>query len=118
MNDYDGAVVDQYMRSVLEQDLSPIEVDNSLTILSTLLSVSPGYFPPGRTFIRIDRQSLKFHPEIVRTRGIRIVVFKDGEEQRTMYIPRHNLTDLETAMDAMFFVLKNGHLMSEDDYEA
>lgn len=118
MNSYDKSVVDQYIRSVLEQDLEADEVGNALTLLSTLTTVASDNFPPGNTFIRVERHSIKFHPEIVRTRGVIISVIRDGEEKRTLHIPRPNLSHLETAMDAMFFVLKNGHLMDDDDYEA
>lgn len=118
MNSYDGSVVDQYMRSVLAQDLNDDEIDNAMTLLSTLTTVAAEHFPPEHTVIRVHRVQLKFHPEIVKAQGVIVSVLKDGDEKRTLHIPRPNLSDLETAMDAMFFVLRNGHLMSDDDYEA
>lgn len=118
MNSYDAETVDHYVRSVLAQDLNDDEIDNALSLLSTLTSIASANFPPSQTFIKVDRRALKFNPDIVKARGVIISVLRNGEEKRTLHIPRNNLADLETAMDAMFFVLKNGHLMDDDDYEA
>ncbi len=118
MNSYAAETVDHYVRTVLAQDLNDDEIDNALSLLSTLTSIASTNFPPGQTFIKVDRRALKFNPDIVKARGVIISVLRDGDEKRTLHIPRNNLADLETAMDAMFFVLKNGHLMDDDDYEA
>lgn len=118
MSTYDGAAVDQYMRSVLSQDLNDNEISNALSLLDTLTSMASANFPPSNTFIKVERRAMKFNPDVIKARGVVISVIRDGEEKRTLHIPRNNLTDLETAMDAMFFVLKNGHLMDDDDYEA
>lgn len=118
MNSYDGSAVDQYMRSVLAQDLNDNEIDNALSLLGTLTTLASANFPPDCTFIKVERRSMKFNPDLVKARGVVISVIRDGDEKRTLHIPRNNLSDLETAMDAMFFVLKNGHLMDDDDYEA
>lgn len=106
------------MRAVLGQDLNDDEVDNAMTLLSTLTTVAGSSFPPENTTIRVDRIQLKFHPEIVKAQGVLITVMDGKDEKRKLFIPRPNLNNLQTAMEAMFFVLKNGHLMDDDDYEA
>ena len=113
MQNYSGTAVDQYMRVVLEQDLSPDQTDNALTLLTTLTSLASPQFPHEKTFIRVNKTRLLFHPETVRVRGITLFTLKEDGTERAVSIPKDDLRNIKTAMASLFAILGDG--LSLDD---
>jgi hypothetical protein len=92
---YTPHATDQYMRSVLIDELSDDEADNALTALSTLTSLFPGLFPFERTFARPDH-----NPTVRGPAGVRFVVFGDNGVERMVQIPREDLSSVAEAVEA------------------
>lgn len=89
MNDYIPHGVDQYMLSVLTDELTIDEADNVLTALTALTTFSPELFPFNRTFVRPDHQR-----DGDGAVGVRFIVYGPGGVDRMIRVPRKDLTDL------------------------
>ena len=103
---YNASAADQYMLSVLSDELTITEADNALTALSTLTSVSPGLFPFDRTFVRPDHQK-----GTDGAAGVRFVVYGEQGIIRMIRIPRSDLQDLDDAIDSVLFF--SDHIIPE-----
>lgn len=97
---YSEIATDQYMLSVLAEELSVDEADNALTALSWLTSAHPGYFPTERTFVRPEHQSGED-----RATGVRFVVYGPEGIDRFLRLPRASLTSVSECIDDMYYRL-------------
>src|SRR6187402_3995718 len=105
MNDtYDATSVDQYMRHALEIELNPDEADNALTALTVLTTLAPALYPPGRTFVRFEKERVGFSPET--NVGIRFDVIGDEGITRSIRIPRSSLEGIDTAVNSVTSLFK------------
>lgn len=98
---YTDFAADQYMHSVLSDELLPEETDNALTALTTLTSASPGMFPPERTFVRPDHQK-----GVEGATGVRFIVYGSEGIERTLRLPRELLGTLREAIDDIYVSLQ------------
>lgn len=96
MNDYSPVGVDQYMLSVLSDELTADEADNALTALSALTSVHPETYPFNRTFARPDHQR-----DRNGAAGVRFIVYGEFGMERMIRVPRADLASLETLIDSV-----------------
>ena len=80
-------------------EFSPDEVDNVLTALNTLTSLSPGLFPPSNTFAGPDYQMGIDGPS-----GARFVVYEGGVEVRMIRLPREDLMAVTNAVEAVLIM--------------
>lgn len=86
---------DQYMRDILADELTPDEADNALTAMSTLTGVFSSYFPIQRTFTRPHRT-----PGYAEATGVRILVFGEDGIERSVHIPRADLSSVAEAVES------------------
>lgn len=98
---YNSTAADQYMRSVLSDELSDDEADNALTALTTLTTIHPVLFPFERTFARPDHQRGVDGPS-----GVRFVVYGEEGIERTLRVPRADLTSVSEAIDSVINLLR------------
>ncbi len=113
MRSYSGPAVDRYMRKILEQDLTEEQTDNALTLLTTLTTIAGDKFPHETSFIRVNKTRLKFHPEIVRVRGITLFTLKEDGTERTVTLHLNDLRNIKTAFDALFKSLGAGYSLDD-----
>ena len=97
---YNASSADQYMLSVLADELSVNEADNALTGLSVLTSISPSLFPFEDTFVRPDHQRGLQGPS-----GVRFVVYGSEGVVRQIHVPRAALRSLEATVDNIYSIL-------------
>lgn len=93
---YNADATDQYIRSLLVEELSDDEADNAMTALSTLTSLFPSFFPFDRTFALLHS-----HWGFSGPSGVRFVVFGEDGIERSVHIPRDDLFTVATAVDAV-----------------
>lgn len=101
MTRYTDFAADQYMRSVLTEELSIDEADNALTALTTLTSTYPRLFPFERTFARPDHQR-----GVDGAAGVRFIVYGEDGEERFLRLPRKALGSLRDSINEVFEVLR------------
>ncbi len=101
MTRYDAFAADQYMRSVLTDELSDDETDNALSALTTLTIIHPSLFPHDRTFVRPDHQQGVDGPS-----GVRFVVYGDEGIERMLRLPRRDLTSISETIDRLVDLLR------------
>lgn len=101
MTRYTEFATDQYMLSVLADELHVDEADNALTALTTLTNASPGMFPPERTFVRPDHQKGVEGPT-----GVRFIVYGEEGIERSLRLPRTALGSIREAIDDIFLSLQ------------
>lgn len=97
---YTASATDQYMRSVLIDELSDDEADNALTALSTLTSLFPKLFPFDRTFARPDH-----YPSQPGVSGVRFVVFGPEGIERMVRIPKWDLSSVAEAVESVLITV-------------
>lgn len=102
MSPYNSSATDQYMLSVLADELSVDEADNALTGLNALTSRHPKLFPPDRTFARPDHQNGVRGPA-----GVRFVVYGDEGVERFLRLPRAALASLKDTIDSIYNLLES-----------
>ena len=100
MTRYNADATDEYMRSVLIDELSDDEADNALTALSTLTSLFPALFPFDRTFARPDHQRGTDGPS-----GVRFVVFGSHGVERMVRVPRMDLSSVAEAIESVMILV-------------
>lgn len=100
MTNYSEYATDLYMRSVLADELAVVEVDNALTALSSITALFPDKFPPDRTFVRPDHETIH-----MKATGVRFVVYGDDSVIRQIRIPRGSLASLTDAIDVAGFAV-------------
>jgi hypothetical protein len=98
---YSEFATDQYMLSVLAEELTVDEADNALTTLTTLTHTSPAYFPPERTFVRPDH-----HRGVDGPTGVRFIVYGEEGVVRSLRLPRECLGTLKEAIDDIYLSLE------------
>jgi hypothetical protein len=101
MTRYTDYATDQYMRSVLADELSVDEADNALTALTSLTSAYPKLFPFERTFVRPDHQT-----GVRGAAGVRFVVYGEDGVERFLRLPRAALVSLKESIDQVFDLLR------------
>lgn len=102
MNRYNNFATDQYMLSVLSDELTINEADNALTALTTLTSAYPQLFPFERTFARPDHD----HTSDVRGPvGVRFIVYGEKGVERMIRLPRSVFATLKATIDEVFAVV-------------
>lgn len=92
---YTASAADQHMRNALIDELTPDEADNAMTALSTLTSLFPSFFPFDRTFVSTDH-----YPTLRGPSGVRFVVYGEEGQERTVHIPRADLSSVAEAIEA------------------
>ena len=92
---YTGNATDQHMRNVLLDELTSDEADNAMTALSALTSLFPIFFPFERTFVSTDH-----YPTLSGPSGVRFVVYGDEGQERSVHIPRADLSSVAEAIEA------------------
>lgn len=92
---YNADATDQYIRSLLVEELSDDEADNAMTALSTLTSLFPSFFPFDRTFALLHS-----HWGFSGPSGVRFVVYGEEGEERSVHIPRADLSSVAEAIEA------------------
>ena len=92
---YTASAADQHMRNVLTDELTPDEADNAMTALSALTSLFPSLFPFDRTFVSTDH-----YPTLSGPSGVRFVVYGEEGEERSVHIPRADLSSVAEAVEA------------------
>lgn len=97
---YPQVAADQYMFSVLSDELTDNEADNALTALSTLTSLYPALFPSEHTFVRPDHQRGVDGPS-----GVRFVVFGEDGVVRMVRLPRQDLSSLTEAIETIMIMV-------------
>lgn len=100
MTNYSEYATDLYMRSVLSDELTVVEVDNALTALTSITSLFPDKFPANRTFVRPDHETIH-----MKATGVRFVVYGDAGIIRQIRIPRGSLASLADAVDVAGFAV-------------
>ena len=100
MTRYNADATDEYMRSVLIDELSDDEADNALTALSTLTSLFPALFPFDCTFARPDHQRGSNGPA-----GVRFEVFGPNGIERMVRIPRVDLSSVAEAVESVMILV-------------
>lgn len=100
MTSYSQSAADQYMFSVLSDELTDDEADNALTALSTLTGLFPALFPAEHTFVRPDHQRGTDGPS-----GVRFVVFGDGGVVRMVRLPRQDLRSVAEAVETIMIMV-------------
>lgn len=102
MTRYNADSADQYMRSVLLDELSTEEADNALTALSTLTTAYPSLYPFDRTFVRPDHDRTAGADGPA---GVRFIVYGEEGVERFIRLPRAALASLKASIDELFSVL-------------
>ena len=97
---YTASATDQYMRSVLIDELTDDEADNALTALSTLTSLYPQLFPFDRTFTRPDH-----YPSQAGASGVRFIVFGPEGIERMVRIPKQDLSSVAEAVESVLIIV-------------
>ncbi len=95
---YDGSPVDQYMRRVLEIDLTQDETDNVLTALTALTTIHSRLFPFEATFVRPDKEIVGWTKGVT---GIRFETYDQEGMVRVLRVPRKEFASLDTAIHAV-----------------
>lgn len=104
MTTYNSEAADQYMRSVLTEELSIDESDNALTALTALTTAYPQLYPFDRTFVRPDHDRTADRPGPA---GVRFIVYGEAGVERFIRLPRSVLSSLKGTIDELFDVLRS-----------